>query len=228
MSNVAIIPARGGSKRIPHKNIKDFLGKPIMAYSIEAAKKSGLFDEVMVSTDEGLIADIARQYGAAVPFLRSPATANDHATINDVLREVLECYEKQGKRFDNVCCLFSTAPLVTEKEIMEAYSKFSSSDFTCLYPVVAFSFPIMRSLKMLPDGEVQMRWPEYMNTRSQDIEPSYHDSGTFYWMTADHIKELVPRRNGGIVMDETLIQDIDNESDWKIAEMKYRLLHNLR
>lgn len=228
MKNLAIIPARGGSKRIPHKNVKEFLGKPILAYSIEAAKESGLFDEIMVSTDEQLIAETAVKYGANIPFLRSAATADDHATLLEVVNEVFQCYTQRGRRFDNVCCILSTAPLITGELIKEAYDKFEASEFTCLFPVVAFSFPIMRSLKMLSDGEVQMRWPEYKNTRSQDIEPSYHDSGTFYWMTPEHILGTVPKKQGGIVMDESLVQDIDNESDWKIAEMKYRLLHDTK
>ena len=141
-NNLAIIPARGGSKRIPRKNVRPFMGKPIMAYSIEVALKSGLFDEVMVSTDDEEIIGIARQYGARVPFVRTETTANDHATLADVIREVMERYEEEGKVFDNVCCILATAPLISPEDIRSSYDRLVSSDFVTVYPVVAFSYPI--------------------------------------------------------------------------------------
>ena len=224
MKNIAIIPARGGSKRIPRKNVRNFLGKPIMAYSIEAALESGLFEEVMVSTDDEEIADVARRYGAQVPFMRSLATADDFATTADVLREVLSCYEKQGRLFTNMCCIYATAPLVTGRHIAEAYERLLSSDFSMIYPVVAFSYPIWRCLDLNEKGELRRHWPEYENARSQDLPKEYHDTGTFYWYKIEPWRAGTGK-TGGIVMDESCVQDIDTETDWKLAEMKYTLLH---
>ena len=223
-NNLAIIPARGGSKRIPRKNVRPFMGKPIMAYSIEAALKSGLFDEVMVSTDDEEIIGIARQYGTRVPFVRTEATANDHATLADVIREVMERYEEEGKVFDNVCCILATAPLISPEDIRSSYDRLVSSDFVTVYPVVAFSYPILRALQMDETGFMDMRWPEYAKTRSQDLETMYHDSGTFYWHKVAPWRAGIQRR-GGIVVDESRVQDIDTETDWKLAEMKFRMLH---
>lgn len=228
MNNIAIIPARGGSKRIPHKNIKPFLGKPIIAYSIDAALKSGLFDEIMVSTDDLEIAKIAIQYGAKVPFMRSEATSNDFAIISDVLTEVINCYQQQNINFENICCILPTAPLISSTDIINAFHKLNNSDFTSVYPVVAFSYPIMRSLIMNEQGLVKMRWPEFYKTRSQDLEPAYHDSGTFYWMKTESLLNSngeFLQNAGAIIMDELKIQDIDTETDWKLAELKYKLLH---
>lgn len=224
MRSICIIPARGGSKRIPHKNIKEFLGKPIVAYSIEAALKSGLFDEVMVSTDEEQIAEIAKQYGASVPFLRSAETANDFATTRDVLNEVLSEYQKRGKVFDGLCCFYATAPLIAAEDLKTAHELLSSSDFACVYPVVEFSYPIWRCLDVAEDGSMKRHWPDYENSRSQDLPKEYHDSGTFYWYK---LKEsaFVKGRTGAIILSEDRVQDIDNEVDWKLAEMKFELMH---
>ncbi len=223
MKNLCIIPARGGSKRIPRKNIKPFLGKPIIAYSIEAALKSGLFAEVMVSTDDEEIADVAKQYGAKVPFMRSAETASDFATTADVLKEVLAKYQELGQEFDNFCCFYATAPLVQSEDVVSAFECLQSSDFTCVYPVVQFSYPIWRCLDIADDGTMTRHWPEYENSRSQNLPKEFHDSGTFYWYKT---KEWLSGRNkiGGIIVDETAVQDIDNETDWKLAEMKYELL----
>lgn len=223
MKNLAIIPARGGSKRIPRKNVKPFLGKPMLAYSIEAALATGLFDEVMVSTDDEEIAEVARQYGAKVPFMRSAETANDFATTADVLNEVLRNYKDQGIEFDNFCCIYATAPMTQSESIKSAYDRLMSSDFTVVYPVVAFSYPIWRCLDLAEDGTMKRHWPEYENSRSQDLPKEYHDTGTFYWYkTQEWLAGKV--KVGGIEVDETTIQDIDTETDWKLAEMKYKLL----
>ena len=224
MKNLAIIPARGGSKRIPHKNIKEFLGKPIIAYSIEAALKSGLFDEVMVSTDDAEIAAIAKQYGANVPFMRSDETANDHAIIADVLNDVLNCYDKLGKHFDNMCCILATAPLLRVGDLQNAYNKLIQSDFVTVIPIVQFSFPIMRSFKMDEKGMIEFNWPEYYPVRSQDIPPAYHDAGMFYWHKIEEWRKGVDYKSG-YVLDDVYVQDIDTETDWKLAEMKYQLLN---
>lgn len=223
MKNLCIIPARGGSKRIPRKNIKLFLGKPIIAYSIEAALKSGLFAEVMVSTDDEEIAEVSKQYGAKVPFMRSAVTASDFATTADVLKEVLSKYQELGLEFDNFCCFYATAPLVQSKDVVSAFERLQSSDFTCVYPVVQFSYPIWRCLDIADDGTMTRHWPEYENSRSQDLPKEFHDSGTFYWYKT---KEWLAGKNkiGGIIVDEIAVQDIDNEIDWKLAEMKYKLL----
>lgn len=223
MKNLCIIPARGGSKRIPRKNVKPFLGKPMLAYSIEAALATGLFDEVMVSTDDDEIAEVARQYGAKVPFMRSAETANDFATTADVLNEVLRNYKDQGIEFDNFCCIYATAPMTQSESIKSAYNRLMSSDFTVVYPVVAFSYPIWRCLDLAEDGTMKRHWPEYENSRSQDLPKEYHDTGTFYWYkTQEWLACKV--KVGGIEVDETTIQDIDTETDWKLAEMKYKLL----
>lgn len=223
--NLAIIPARGGSKRIPRKNIRPFLGKPIISYSIQVALESHLFDEVMVSTDEEEIARIAKEYGAQVPFMRSNETANDYAILADVLNEVLGKYADLGRKFDNVCCILATAPLTGTKHLIDGYNKLiSSTELMSVYPVVAFSYPIQRCLQMDTEGVVSMHWPEYMTTRSQDLEVMYHDAGTFYWHNVDMWRKGIYKR-GGIIMPETEVQDIDTEIDWKLAEMKYRLLN---
>ncbi|MBR6929044.1 MAG: pseudaminic acid cytidylyltransferase [Bacteroidales bacterium] len=224
MKNLCIIPARGGSKRIPRKNIKLFLGKPILAYSVETALKTGLFGEVMVSTDDEEIAEVAKQYGAKVPFMRSAETASDFATTADVLKEVLVNYRELGHEFDNFCCFYATAPLVQSKDVVSAFERLQNSDFTCVYPVVRFSYPIWRCLDLADDGTMTRHWPEYENSRSQDLPKEYHDTGTFYWYkTKEWLSGNV--KIGGIEVDETTIQDIDTETDWKLAEMKYELMY---
>lgn len=224
--NLAIIPARGGSKRIPRKNAKSFLDKPIIAYSIEAALKSGLFDEVMVSTDDAEIAEIAIKYGAKIPFMRSSETANDFATLADVITEVIAEYGKSELFFENVCCILPTAPMITAEDMTNGFAMLSKYD--AVMPVVMFSYPIMRSLAMDNEGRVAMKWQEYATTRSQDIAPAYHDSGTFYWIKTDVFnseKTLFPTNCGGIVVDEIKVQDIDTETDWKLAELKYSMMN---
>jgi N-acylneuraminate cytidylyltransferase len=224
MKNLAIIPARGGSKRIPRKNVKPFMGKPILAYSIENALATELFDEVMVSTDDPEIMEVAKQYGASVPFVRTEKTANDFASLADVIHEVVDMYVERGQTFDNMCCILATCPLVKASYISEAYQKLINSDFISVYPVVQFSYPILRSLKMDEHGEVSMNWPEYAKTRSQDLAPAYHDSGTFYWHKVDAWMSG-KRKGGGIVIAEDLVQDIDTEEDWRMAELKYQLMN---
>lgn len=225
MKNLCIIPARGGSKRIPRKNMKPFLGKPMLAYSIEAALATGLFDEVMVSTDDKEIAEVALKYGAKVPFMRNAETANDFATTDDVLIEVVKMYKEMGQEFDNLCCIYATAPMIQVKDIISAYEILQSSNFTVVYPVVQFSYPIWRCLDMAEDGSMNYHWPEFELSRSQDLPKEYHDTGTFYWHKIERWMngEI---KTGGIIVDETTIQDIDTETDWKIAEMKYKLLFN--
>ena len=228
MKRLAIITARGGSKRIPRKNIKPFLGKPILAYSIEAALDSGLFDEVMVSTEDEEIAEIAKKYGAKVPFYRSEKTAGDFATTNDVLLEVLEEYKKLGKEFEEACCIYPTAPFVTSSKLKKAMEEFAASDADTLIPVVAFSYPPKRSL-VIREGRLVFQYPEFMDSRSQDLEAEYHDIGQFYLFRTEAFERNKKLMIGNIlpfVVDEMEVQDIDNESDWKIAEIKYQAMQN--
>ena len=226
MKTVAIITARGGSKRIPRKNVKEFLGKPILAYSIEAAVASGIFDRVMVSTDDEEIARVAKQYGAEVPFFRSEATSNDYATTNDVLLEVLSEYEKRGENFEMACCIYPTAPFITETKLKAAVEQLKNSDADTLIPVVAFSYPPQRAM-IVEEGRLVFEYPEYLDSRSQDLVPHYHDVGQFYVFRTEAFKRNKKLMVGNIlplIISELEVQDIDHETDWAIAEMKYRLL----
>lgn len=225
---IAIITARGGSKRIPKKNIKEFCGKPIIAYSIEAALKSDIFDEVMVSTDSEEITDIARQYGANVPFMRSAKTSDDYATTSDVIMEVLEKYQEMGQTFDYICCIYPTAPFVTSDKLKEAMSIMEKNDVVEVMPVVQFSYPPQRCFVIGDDNYMKYKYEEYMQSRSQDLEKQYHDAGQFYIYDADKYVKLSGKISGGImpiIVSELEVQDIDNEDDWKIAELKYRLVN---
>ncbi len=226
MSSIAIITARGGSKRIPRKNIKPFLGKPIILYSIEAALQSGEFDEVMVSTDDEEIAEIAKSAGASVPFFRSAETSNDYATTADVLLEVLEEYEKRGKTFDEMCCIYPTAPFLTADAIKEAMISLRTKKADSVLPVVKFSFPPQRCVVMKEDY-VEPKWPECMPMRSQDLEPMYHDCGQFYCINVQRFlqeKKVIMQKTVPFIQLEENVQDIDTEEDWKIAEMKYQII----
>ena len=226
MKTVAIITARGGSKRIPRKNIKEFCGKPILAYSIEAAIHSGVFDTVMVSTDDEEIAGIARQYGAEVPFFRSEKTANDYASTNDVLLEVLEEYERRGEHYDMACCIYPTAPFLTGEKLKNAVEKLQLSDADTLIPVVAFSYPPQRAM-IVKEERLVFEYPQYLDSRSQDLEPHYHDVGQFYVFKTAAFQQNRKLMTGNIlplVVSELEVQDIDNMTDWEIAELKYKLM----
>lgn len=228
MKNIVIIPARGGSKRIPSKNIKNFLGKPIIAYSIEAALESGVFDEVMVSTDSEEIAEIARECGASVPFMRSAETAGDFATTADVMIEVLDRYKEEGKEFDNLSCVYSTAPFVTAEKLKNAYKTFVDADADTLLSVTGFSFPPQRGLVFDDDGVyVGFAQPEFANARSQDLTPMYHDCGQFYFAKVGSFyvnRSFVKGKTVPYILPGTQVQDIDNEEDWAMAEIKYRVM----
>lgn len=226
MTRLAVIPARGGSKRIPQKNIKFFLGKPIIAYSIEAVLHSGLFDEVMVSTDDKEIASIAKQYEAKVPFFRSPKNADDVSTLAHVLEEVLQSYQAIGQHFDSVCCVLPTAPFITSKKLNESFETFQKENFDSVFPVIEFSYPIQRALA-INNGKVCMVHEVYELTRSQDLEPRYHDSGQFYWLKVQSFlqdKKFFTKKSGALIISELEAQDIDTETDWKLAEMKYKMM----
>ena len=224
--NICIIPARGGSKRIPRKNIKDFLGKPIIAYSIEMALETELFEEVMVSTDDSEIAEIAESYGAKIPFLRSNETSNDYATTASVIREVVKMYKNIGREFDSVCCLYPTAVLANSADICEGYELLNEVDI--VLPVTEFSFPPLRSFHVNEKGLAEYRYPEHVNTRSQDLEPWYHDAGQWYWYQIKCFeKELEIYERKVIKLSNTRVQDIDNMDDWRQAELKFQTLDKL-
>lgn len=228
MGNICIIPARGGSKRIPKKNIKDFLGKPIIAYSIELAFKCGLFDEVMVSTDDIEIADIAKQYGASVPFMRSKKNSDDITGTGDAVFEVLKLFENEGSKFDICCCLYATSPLTQTSTLKEAMNLLISKDFDVTFPVSKFNSPILRSYEVI-NNTANFKWPEYEKERSQDLLESFYDTGQFYLFYPTKFNSLSNKNTFGhnkgvIVIEEHESQDIDNEVDWKLAELKYKLL----
>jgi len=217
---IAVITARGGSKRIPRKNIKEFLGQPMIKYAIDAAIESRIFNSVMVSTDDEEIAQIAKQYGAEVPFMRSEETSNDFATTMDVLLEVICKYKKMNIEFDTLCCIYPCVPFLKSDTLVKAYTVFTESNTDALMPVVRFSYPIQRALRVNNEGLLEYIQPEYIKTRSQDLETMYHDVGMFYFYKVDSL----PIQNKKIKyfeMKETEIQDIDTEEDWRYAEMKY-------
>lgn len=223
--NIAIITARGGSKRIPYKNIKEFCGKPILAYSIEAAIQSRQFDEVMVSTDDMKIADIARKFGAKVPFMRSDNSSDDFATTADVIDEVLNNYKVQGKEFKYTCCIYPTAPFVTSKKLQNAMNMLIDNCADSVIPVVKFSFPPQRGM-IICNEKLRFDKPEFLNSRSQDLESIYHDCGQFYCLDTEkflHNKKLISDNTFPLLMSDLEVQDIDNIEDWKIAEIKYKM-----
>lgn len=225
-NTLAVITARGGSKRIPGKNIKEFCGKPIIEYSIEAALQSGVFDEVMVSTDDTKIAEIARGAGAVVPFLRSEQNAGDMAATHEVILEVLREYEKRGTAFTYVCCIYPTAPFLTAEKLRESFEDLVNSGADGVVPVVAYSFPPQRCF-VLREGRVAYKWPENRLKRSQDLERYYHDCGQFYWLKVEAFfveQSMVLKDTVPYVMDELEVQDIDTPEDWALAEAKFGLL----
>lgn len=227
MSKIAVITARGGSKRIPKKNIKEFCGKPIIEYSVNAAVKSGIFDTVMVSTDSREIADVASACGAEVPFYRSEKTSNDYATTADVISEVLEEYGKLGKKYEYLCCIYPTAPFLTAERLSAGMKALEESGADSAVPVVKFGFPPQRAV-IIEDGLLKFKWPEYAMARSQDLESFYHDAGQFYCLKVESFisqRKLIMGKTVPIVLPELEVQDIDNVEDWEIAEVKYRLLH---
>lgn len=229
MKNIAIITARGGSKRIPKKNIKDFRGKPIIAYSIEAAINSEIFDVVMVSTDSEEIKEVAEKYGAIVPFFRSEKNSDDFSTTAEVIEEVLLKYKKIGENFSFACCIYPTAPFVTTKKLQTALNTIQKTGCKSVLPIVKFSFPILRSFKLDDDNKIKLNWPENINKRSQDLPNAYHDAGQFYFLNVNNFlqeKKLFTDHSIGIEMNEDEVQDIDNYVDWKLAEFKYDFFIN--
>lgn len=227
MKTIAIIPARGGSKRIERKNVKEFAGVPVIAYSIRAALRAGCFDEVMVSTDDKEIAEVARRWGASVPFMRSAETANDFATTADVIAEVLNGYKAQGREFDTLACIYATAPFVTAERLREAAAIIERGEAQAAFTCVEYSYPTQRCLVIGPEGRIGMKYPEYAKARSQDLQKTYHDAGQFYFSTVrafESCGSLWGPDTRPIILPELEVQDLDTPVDWRLAEMKYEML----
>lgn len=224
---LAIIPARGGSKRIPRKNVKLFCGKPMIAWSIDAAHASGLFDHIVVSTDDVEISAVAKAYGAEVPFMRPPALSDDYTGTSAVVAHAIQWYRAQGDMPDPVCCIYATAPFVNAADLQRGLQMLADSDSDFAFSVTSFAFPIQRAIKLTEEGRVQMFQPEHFNTRSQDLEQAFHDAGQFYWgraaawiadkpiFSSDAMPVILPRHR---------VQDIDTPEDWERAEWMFKAL----
>lgn len=226
--NIAIIPARGGSKRIPRKNIKEFHGKPMIAYSIEAAKKSGCFDEIIVSTDDQEIADIAIKYGAEVPFLRPAKIADDHATTIDVMQHAIDWCCNHNLNATHYCCIYATAPFIKPNRLIEGGKIINNNAYDYVFSATSFAFPIQRALKLNELGSLSMFNPEHFNSRSQDLEEAYHDAGQFYWGTKSAFmtgKPFFSSNSQMVQLPRKEVQDIDTAEDWEYAERLYKLMN---
>ncbi|MDE1462288.1 pseudaminic acid cytidylyltransferase [Spartinivicinus poritis] len=228
--NIAIIPARGGSKRIKNKNIKIFCGKPIIAYSIEAAQVSNCFEKVIVSTDSEEIANVARAAGAEIPFARPEYISDDYADTISVIKHAVEFYKEKNQFFDNVCCIYATAPFVTGEIIYKGLINLKNSNSDYAITVTDFSFPIQRAIKITEQGRIKMIQPDHYQTRSQDLIKTYHDAGQLYWGKSDAFLEKKPifsESTVPIILPRNQVQDIDTEDDWVEAEFKYKLINNV-
>ena len=224
---LCIIPARGGSKRIPRKNIKEFLGQPVIAYSIKAAIDSQCFDKVIVSTDDAEIAEVAKSFGASVPFMRPDELADDYASTIPVVKHAIEWFDDQGQSPSEVCCLYATAPFVRASTIRKAYEQMQSTQADYCFTATSFAFPIQRAIKITAENRVEMLYPEHLETRSQDLEESYHDAGQFYWGKAEAFKQQKPlfsKSATPYILPRYLVQDIDTLEDWKKAELMYKTI----
>ena len=223
---IAVIPARGGSKRIPRKNIKNFLGKPIIAYPIKAALNSGLFDKVIVSTDDKEIAEVAKKYGAEVPYIRPSNISDDYTGTNAVVRHAIQWFLEQGETVEYACCIYATAPFLQPKYIQEGFNNIQKGGLDFSFSVTTFAFPVQRSLRIKDNG-IEPIWSEFILERSQDLEEAYHDAGQFYWgaseaFTDEH--DLFSSKSRPVIIPRYLTQDIDTLEDWKYAESMFRVL----
>jgi len=224
--SVAIIPARGGSKRIPRKNIKDFYGKPLIAYSIETALKSKLFEKVIVTTDDEEIASIAKKYGADVPYFRPKELADDYTATQPVIDNVLDYLESIGECYDYYCTLYATAPLLQAKYLIEGFEKLKNSNAINAFSATSMPFPIQRTFKINKNGRCEMFTPEYYSARSQDLEEAYQDAGQFYWSKLGKKSDKIMFGDDSIpiILPRHLVQDIDTLEDWNRAEIMYQVL----
>ena len=226
MKKVAIIPARGGSKRIPRKNIKPFMGRPMISYSIQAAQACGLFDQIVVSTDDEEIADVARACGAEVPFMRPADLANDHAGTGAVIIHALQWFIDQGTPVDAACCIYATAPFLDPARLIEGWDKLQAPGRRFAFSVTSYAFPIQRALRAAGDS-VEMFWPENLMKRSQDLEPAYHDAAQFYWGWAEAFLQgevTFSPISAPVILPRTEVVDIDTPEDWEVAEVTWRVL----
>ena len=224
---LAVIPARGGSKRIPRKNVRPFAGKPIIAHSIDAARACGLFDRIVVSTDDDEIAQVARACGAETPFVRPAELSDDHTGTNAVVRHAIDWFGERGALPEHVCCIYATAPFVQSHYLCEGFDRLIASGKSFAFSVATFAFPIQRALRIDANGCVQPIWPENIARRSQDLEETYHDAGQFYWGTARAFLEneiVFSPASVPVILPRHLVQDIDTEEDWKRAELMFRAL----
>ncbi|MFZ5547954.1 MAG: pseudaminic acid cytidylyltransferase [Pseudomonadota bacterium] len=227
MKRLAVIPARGGSKRIPRKNLRAFAGRPIIAHSIQAARDSGLFDVVLVSTDDDEIAAVARAHGADVPFLRPKELADDHTGTQAVVKQAIEAVAAWHSLPEQACCIYATAPFVRPADLASGLAALESSGAEFAFSVTSFAFPIQRALRLDVDGHIGMMWPEHMATRSQDLEHAWHDAGQFYWGRAEAFLSGVPlysKAAVGVPLPRHRVQDIDTEEDWRRAELMFQVL----
>lgn len=224
---IAVIPARGGSKRIPRKNIRPFLGQPIMAYSIQAALQSGLFQQVIVSTEDPEIAEVALKCGAQVPFVRPAAIADDYAITADVIAHAVDWYAQQGQTVDYACCIYATAPFVSAQALRQGAEKLQAKGLDFVFSATAYNFPIARAITLTAEDRVAMLQPEHRLTRSQDLPKAYHDAGQFYWGRAQAWQQKAPifgEQSSVVLLPSHAVCDIDTEADWRRAEVLYRLL----
>ena len=224
---LAIIPARGGSKRIPRKNIKPFCGKPMIAWSIEAAQESGCFDRVIVSTDDAEIAEVARQYGAEVPFMRPLELSDDHTGTIPVIRHAIETINSQGRAVEQACCLYATAPFIQAEDLRRGLEILQGSGGDYAFSVTSYAFPIQRAIRLTPEGRVEMFNPEHFSTRSQDLEEAYHDAGQFYWGRAEAWLQgqmIFSPASLPVMLPRHRVQDIDTPEDWVRAEWMFKAM----
>lgn len=224
----AVIPARGGSKRIPRKNIKEFCGKPMIAWSIEAAKASGCFDRIIVSTDDEEIAVVAREYGAETPFVRPPELSNDYAGTIPVIAHAVKWLQANGTTPELVCCIYATAPFVTADALNRGLQRLLQGDCDYAFSVTSYPFPIQRAVRITPEERIEMFQPEHFATRSQDLEEAFHDAGQFYWGRSQAWLEQKPLFSVGaapVVLLRESVQDIDTPEDWSRAEKMFELIH---
>lgn len=226
--NIAIIPARGGSKRIPRKNVKHFCGKPMIARSIEAAHLAGCFDRVIVSTDDSEIADVARSFGAEVPFIRPSELSDDHTGTSPVVAHAIQWLAEQGGAANFVCCIYATAPFVQAEDIVKGLRLIESEDIQFAFSVTSYAFPIQRAIRLTKDNRIEMYSPENFQVRSQDLEEAWHDAGQFYWGTSKAWLSGQPifgHKSAPVILPRHQVQDIDTPEDWVRAEWLYKAMN---
>lgn len=227
MNRVAIIPARGGSKRIPRKNIKEFCGKPMIAWSIEAAKASNCFERIIVSTDDAEIADVAKAWGATVPFIRPAALSDDYTGTSSVIRHAVEWLDQNDVSVDFACCIYATAPFISSEALLEGWRLITQEACSFAFSVTSYAFPIQRAIRVLDSGRVSMFSPEHLNIRSQDLEEAWHDAGQFYWGTGKAWREeraIFAEESVPVKLPRHRVQDIDTPEDWVRAEWLFKAM----